>query len=164
MKAQSVAIDISLVRNLPLFRQMEPAALTRLMVRATPVRILQGDTVFEQGGEAVAFYLLLHGRLKVSQVTPDGQQVMVRVVHPGDLFGFARALAPKVKVNAIAPALLLFNDHDDTNYREKALQKSLLQIEPGAAELSNTVMYLLSSRYITGKVIGLDGGRHLNLP
>lgn len=66
MKAQSVAIDISLVRNLPLFRQMEPAALTRLMVRATPVRILQGDTVFEQGGEAVAFYLLLHGRLKVS--------------------------------------------------------------------------------------------------
>ena len=93
MKAQSVAIDISLVRNLQLFRQMEPAALTRLMVRATPVRILQGDTVFEQGGEAVAFYLLLHGRLKVSQVTPDGQQVMVRVVHPGDLFGFARALA-----------------------------------------------------------------------
>ena len=77
---------------------------------------------------------------------------------------FARALAPKVKVNAIAPALLLFNDHDDTNYREKALQKSLLQIEPGAAELSNTVMYLLSSRYITGKVIGLDGGRQLNLP
>ena len=77
---------------------------------------------------------------------------------------FARALAPKVKVNAIAPALLLFNDHDDANYRATALQKSLLQIEPGAAELSDTVMYLLSSRYITGKVIGLDGGRQLNLP
>ena len=26
------------------------------------------------------------------QVTPDGQQIIVRVVHPGDLFGFARAL------------------------------------------------------------------------
>jgi len=88
-----VAIDISLVRNLPLFRQMDPAALTRLMQRATPRRVAAGDLVFEQGAEAVTFYLLLHGRLKVSQVTPDGQQVMVRVVHPGDLFGFARALA-----------------------------------------------------------------------
>ena len=79
-------------------------------------------------------------------------------------FSFARALAPKVKVNAIAPALLLFNEHDDASYRATALQKSLLQIEPGATEFSNTVMYLLNSRYITGKVIGLDGGRHLNLP
>ncbi|WP_374303424.1 Crp/Fnr family transcriptional regulator [Paracoccus sp. (in: a-proteobacteria)] len=81
------------MRNLPLFRQMDPAALSRLMTRATPRRVLSGETVFEQGAEAAAFYLLLHGRLKVSQVTPDGQQVIVRVVHPGDLFGFARALA-----------------------------------------------------------------------
>ena len=36
--------------------------------------------------------LLLHGRLKVTQVTEDGQQIIVRVVQPGDLFGFAKAL------------------------------------------------------------------------
>lgn len=93
MRAKDVAIDISLVRNLPLFRQMDPAALSRLMARATTRRVPPGELVFEQGAQAVAFFLLLHGRLKVSQVTPDGQQVMVRVVHPGDLFGFARALA-----------------------------------------------------------------------
>lgn len=92
-KAAPVAIDISLVRNLPLFREMDPAALARLLTRATVQRFPQGSTVFEQGADAVAFCFLLHGRLKVSQVTPDGQQVMVRVVHPGDLFGFARALA-----------------------------------------------------------------------
>ncbi|MTH33717.1 helix-turn-helix domain-containing protein [Paracoccus limosus] len=88
-----MAIDISLVRNLPLFRQMEPAALARMMTRATPQRFAKGATVFEQGADAAAFFFLLHGRLKVSQVTADGQQVMMRVVHPGDLFGFARALA-----------------------------------------------------------------------
>ena len=79
-------------------------------------------------------------------------------------YSFARALAPKVKVNAIAPALLMFNEHDDAQYRQKALQKSLLQVEPGAAELTNTVLYLLHSQYITGKVLALDGGRPLNLP
>ena len=79
-------------------------------------------------------------------------------------YSFARALAPKVKVNAIAPALLMFNQHDDEPYRQKALKKSLLQCEPGAEEMSNTVQYLLNSHYITGKVIALDGGRPLNLP
>ncbi|PKM19797.1 MAG: dihydromonapterin reductase [Gammaproteobacteria bacterium HGW-Gammaproteobacteria-15] len=79
-------------------------------------------------------------------------------------YSFARALAPKVKVNAIAPALLMFNQHDDASYRAKALKKSLLQSEPGSAEMSNTVQYLLNSNYVTGKVIALDGGRQLNLP
>jgi CRP/FNR family transcriptional regulator, nitrogen oxide reductase regulator len=92
-KDQSVAIDPSLVRQLPLFQRLTEGELSRLMSRATSRRVAQGDTVFEQGQTAHAFFLLLHGRLKVSQVTPDGQQVMVRVVHPGDLFGFARALA-----------------------------------------------------------------------
>jgi dihydromonapterin reductase/dihydrofolate reductase len=79
-------------------------------------------------------------------------------------YSFARALAPKVKVNAIAPALLMFNEHDDAQYRQKALQKSLLQVEPGPAELTNTVLYLLHSQYMTGKVLALDGGRPLKLP
>lgn len=88
-----VSIDISLVRHLHLFRQMDPADLTRLMARATTLRVPAGEVVFEQGRTAHSFYLLLHGRLKVTQVTHDGQQIVVRVVHPGDLFGFARALA-----------------------------------------------------------------------
>ena len=87
-----MAIDISLVRNLPLFQKMDEADLARLMARASSRRLPAGAAAFEQGETATAFFLLLHGRLKVTQVTPDGQQVMVRVVHPGDLFGFARAL------------------------------------------------------------------------
>lgn len=87
-----LAIDVSVVRNMPLFKRMEGPDLVRLMSRATMRTVGQNDAVFEQGATAVAFYLLLHGRLKVTQVTADGQQVMMRVVHPGDLFGFARAL------------------------------------------------------------------------
>ncbi len=92
-KERGVAIDISLVRSLPLFQRMTVEELSRLLSRATARRVAAGETVFEQGAPARTFYLLLHGRLKVSQVTPDGQQVMVRIVHPGDLFGFARALS-----------------------------------------------------------------------
>ncbi|WP_161796363.1 dihydromonapterin reductase [Arsukibacterium ikkense] len=76
----------------------------------------------------------------------------------------ARQLAPKVKVNAIAPALLMFNDNDDAAYRQKALAKSLMAIAPGPDEVLQSVLYLLTSRYITGRVLALDGGRHLQLP
>lgn len=77
---------------------------------------------------------------------------------------FARKLAPGIKVNAIAPALICFNEWDDTAYRQKTLQKSLLGIEPGEQEVLKTIDWLLSSDYVTGRVIPLDGGRHLNLP
>ncbi|MDH3220083.1 MAG: dihydromonapterin reductase [Gammaproteobacteria bacterium] len=74
---------------------------------------------------------------------------------------FASKYAPLVKVNSIAPALLMFNQEDDADYREKALKKSLLGIAPGETEGVNAIRYVLESRYLTGKTIGLDGGRHL---
>ena len=74
---------------------------------------------------------------------------------------YASKLAPWVKVNSIAPALLMFNPDDDTSYREKAQNKSLLGIVPGVSEGVSTIQYLLESRFLTGKTIALDGGRHL---
>lgn len=85
-------IDRSLVRALPLFANMSDPDLDRLLSRAVMRRVTPGETVFEQGQKATQFFLLLHGRLKVTQVTPEGQQIIVRVVHPGDIFGFAQAL------------------------------------------------------------------------
>lgn len=74
---------------------------------------------------------------------------------------FARKLAPEVKVNAIAPALIIFNPGDDETYRQQALEKSLMKIAPGESEVVNLVNYLLSSRYVTGRTHGVDGGRPL---
>ena len=49
---------------------------------------------------------------------------------------FAAKLAPRVKVNSIAPALLMFNEHDSEKYRARALKKSVLEICPGPDEAS----------------------------
>ncbi len=49
---------------------------------------------------------------------------------------FARKLAPDVKVNAIAPALIMFNTGDDEAYRQQALTKSLMQIAQGKVKWS----------------------------
>jgi len=74
---------------------------------------------------------------------------------------FARKLAPEVKVNSIAPALILFNPDDEPAYRQHALDKSLMKIEPGETEIVHLVDYILRSNYVTGKTHGVDGGRRL---
>ncbi|RXJ72240.1 dihydromonapterin reductase [Veronia nyctiphanis] len=74
---------------------------------------------------------------------------------------FAQQLAPTVKVNSIAPALIMFNEGDDETYQKKALSKSLLGIAPGANEVVKAVNYLLESDYMTGQILKLDGGRAL---
>lgn len=74
---------------------------------------------------------------------------------------FARKLAPEVKVNAIAPAMILFNEHDDAQYREAALNKSIMKIAPGEKEIVSLVHYLLESSYVTGRTHAVDGGRPL---
>ncbi|NLQ16662.1 dihydromonapterin reductase [Marinomonas sp. M1K-6] len=74
---------------------------------------------------------------------------------------FAKRFAPNIKVNAIAPSLLMFHDDDDAEYRQKALHKSLLSREPGEQEGVLAVQYILDSHYMTGRTLSLDGGRHL---
>lgn len=74
---------------------------------------------------------------------------------------FARKLAPEVKVNAIAPAMIVFNDGDDAQYREAALNKALMKIAPGEQEIIGLVEYLLNSKYVTGRTHAVDGGRPL---
>ena len=76
---------------------------------------------------------------------------------------FSASLAPRVKVNSIAPALVIFNDDDDEQYREKARGKSLMQREAGLDEFQRTVDYLLESVYVTGRILHIDGGRHLKV-
>ncbi|WAJ36410.1 dihydromonapterin reductase [Pseudomonas sp. GOM7] len=74
---------------------------------------------------------------------------------------FAARLAPRIKVNAIAPALLMFNEGDDAAYRSKALAKSALGIEPGPQAFYQSLRYLLDNPYVSGTILSLNGGRHL---
>lgn len=74
---------------------------------------------------------------------------------------FAARLAPRIKVNSIAPALIMFNDGDPQDYREKALAKSALGIEPGPEVVYQSIRYLMDNPYVTGTCLDLNGGRNL---
>ena len=48
--------------------------------------------MFEQDAPATSFFILLDGHLRVAKLTPAGQQVVVRFVAPGEIFGVAKAI------------------------------------------------------------------------
>ena len=70
-------------------------------------------------------------------------------------------MAPQVKVNGIAPALIQFNEGDAADYRARTLAKSALGIEPGAEVIYQSLRYLLDNPYLTGTTLTVNGGRHL---
>lgn len=82
----------SLIKNLELFRSLPDSLLDAILEKAAVCRLNEGDAAFQQGEPASRFFILLHGHLKVVQVTPEGEQVVVRYVNPGDVFGIARAM------------------------------------------------------------------------
>lgn len=88
-----IQIERDEVEHLELFTALDAEELDEIVCAATGCRYHSGDTVFEQGGQATHFFVLVRGRLRVTQVTSEGQQVVIRMVNPGDLFGIAKALA-----------------------------------------------------------------------
>ena len=85
-------VDRSLVAELPLFAGLAPDALDDILVEARAVHHAKNSVVFEEGGDANSFFVLVHGHVRASKTTPDGQQVVVRYVVPGDVFGVAMAI------------------------------------------------------------------------
>ena len=88
-------VDRSLVAKLPLFAGLGPDQLDDILREARSLRYAKNTPVFEQGGEAHSFFVLLHGHVRAIKLTPDGQQVVVRYIVPGEVFGVAMAIGLK---------------------------------------------------------------------
>tara|TARA_B100001142_G_scaffold34081_2_gene30199 strand:+ start:556 stop:1281 length:726 start_codon:yes stop_codon:yes gene_type:complete len=77
--------------------------------------------------------------------------------------GLARELAPEIKVNAIAPGAIL--EPPDVSWSEeqknKVIENIPLKRMGSEKDISNAVKFLSYSKYITGQIIKVDGGRSL---
>jgi CRP-like cAMP-binding protein len=80
-------LDRSRLATLSAFAGLSADEVRELLQRARVQRLEKGAALFEQGDEANRFFVLADGHLKVTQVTPDGHQVVVRYINPGEMFG-----------------------------------------------------------------------------
>lgn len=76
----------------------------------------------------------------------------------------ARELAPRIRVNGIAPGPILWPEAEaalDPQERQQVLEKTLLGRTGTPDDIAQAVLYLAQARYVTGHILKVDGGRSL---
>lgn len=101
--------QVSLFQGLPLADLAKVHELAR-------TRHLESDAFFfQQDDPATILYVLIEGQVKLSKLTPEGNQVLMRFIQPGDMFGgisiFGDATYP-VSAQAVGECVVLTWDSD----------------------------------------------------
>jgi pteridine reductase len=73
----------------------------------------------------------------------------------------AHALAPEVRVNGVAPGVVLLPDGWSEEDAERLRRTTPLQRLGTPEDVASAVLYLIRAEYVTGEVITIDGGRHV---
>ena len=75
--------------------------------------------------------------------------------------GLAKALAPAVQVNAVAPGTMLPPPQISSFSQDLAIERSLLKKMGHPDDIARAVTYFLKNDFVTGTVLPVDGGRML---
>jgi pteridine reductase len=73
----------------------------------------------------------------------------------------AHALAPKIRVNAVAPGAVLLPKDWDGTAAERLTDTTPLRRLGSPEDVTQAVIYLLRADYVTGETLIVDGGRHV---
>ncbi len=85
--------DTQSLSSITIFQGLSPESL-RQVARAARIRkIANGSFLFHQEDPASALYVLTRGRVRLTQVTADGQQVILRYILPFEAFGVVAVLS-----------------------------------------------------------------------
>lgn len=87
---------IEMIQKTPLFGSLSESGLQAVLAAAHIQKIEEGNFLFHQDDTAERVYVLEDGRLKLTQLSPDGQQVIMRVATPGMLIAAIGVVAGAV--------------------------------------------------------------------
>jgi NAD(P)-dependent dehydrogenase (short-subunit alcohol dehydrogenase family) len=126
-----------------------PFVLTQAFARQLP-----------EGAEGCVINLLDQ---RILQMTPRFTSYTVSKVGLWTLTRtLAMALAPRIRVNAVAPGPTLRNTRQTPEQFQEQCARTPLGRGASPEEVSEAVRFLLGARAVTGQLIAVDGGQHLN--
>ena len=70
--------------------------------------------------------------------------------------------APKIRVNAIAPGVILPGDQRTTDYLAWRVEGIPLKKQGEVEDLLKAMKYIINSNFITGQILTVDGGEGIN--
>jgi NAD(P)-dependent dehydrogenase (short-subunit alcohol dehydrogenase family) len=73
----------------------------------------------------------------------------------------AQALAPRIRVNAVAPGPTMINARQSESDFRRQREATILRTGAEPEDICDAVRYLLNASAVTGQMIAVDGGQHL---
>ncbi len=73
----------------------------------------------------------------------------------------AQALAPRIRVNAIAPGPTLIGARQSDSHFARQRANTVLERGSNPEDITAALAYLLNAPAVTGQMIAVDGGQHL---
>ncbi|MCL4869719.1 MAG: Crp/Fnr family transcriptional regulator [Anaerolineae bacterium] len=113
-----------LLTKAALFRNISRQEMEQVCAAAFPREFPRDQYLFYQDEPATIFYIILQGRVRLIQVTPEGHQIIVAVMGPGDGLGIIVALSNMnypVSAVVVEDCLLL-------GWQADVIQDQMLQI------------------------------------
>lgn len=89
----------SIIQGVNLFQGLDTKALTSILDKAHQQTVARQAFYFHKDEPASILYVLVQGRVKLIQTTPEGHQVVLRIAVPGKMFGGIAAFS-----NTVYPA------------------------------------------------------------
>lgn len=75
----------------------------------------------------------------------------------------SRELAPKIRVNGIAPGAILWHENDLSEAdKDQVLSEIALNRLGTPDDIAQAILFMCKSSYITGQILAVDGGRSIN--
>lgn len=156
-----------LVNNAAIFERtpleaLEPGDFARHMqINAGAVHdacLAAGRTMIEDGGGDIVNIACVSAMRPYTEYVPysASKAAVVNLTQ-----GFARLLAPTVRVNAIAPGPILPPAGEDPGQGEAAVAHTLLKRWGHPDDIAAALRFLLRADYVTGFTLAVDGGRSI---
>ena len=146
--------------------EIEPAALDALFAVNTFAPLLISQTaaphLLTRGGSIVNIGDIYAHRPLASHAAYCASKAALQSLTRS----LAAALAPRVRVNAVAPGAILWPEKgDDTEARQRIIDDTLLARLGEPRDVAGAVRFLVrDATFVTGQVIDVDGGRGLRSP
>ena len=125
-------VDVSALKNTPLFADVPEEALTKVATFATLESAVEGKTIIREGGYSNDFYIIEDGTVKVER---EGEHLAD--LGPGDVFGEQGLLEKQERsatVTATSPVRLIKIEHWELSRMKQAMPDVVEQLRKKVEE------------------------------
>ena len=111
MKQDNTEIITQNLKQHHLFSELTDSQLDQVAQFSQMQKLIDGQRLFTQADKVTSFYMVISGKIKLFRMSPDGQEKIIEIVKPGEVFAealmFTNQIGYPVSSAALAETIVI---------------------------------------------------------